>query len=55
MKWFKRFFHCCILLEKSAKGVTGMILKCKECKRRFKIEWDDYVKMHKGVKLPDKD
>jgi len=51
MNIFKRLFHRCILLERSCKGVTGMILKCKECGRRFKIEWEDYVTMHKDIKL----
>jgi hypothetical protein len=37
-----KFFHQCLLLEKSCRGVTGLILKCKECDRRFKIEWSDY-------------
>ena len=45
------WFHRCIILERSSKGLTGMILKCKDCGRRFKIDWDDYKKMHKGVKL----
>ena len=35
----------CMILEKSCKGVTGMILKCKNCGRRFKILWEDYAKI----------
>lgn len=38
-------FCRCIFLEKSCKGITGMILKCKDCDRRYKILWDDYNTM----------
>ena len=49
----KYMFHRCVLLKRSSKGITGMILKCEVCGRRYKIQWDDYQEMHKDVKLPD--
>ena len=51
MNIIKKLFHRCHYLERSCKGITGMILKCKECDRRYKIEWGDYEEMHKDVKL----
>jgi hypothetical protein len=48
--WYRAIFHKCFLLERSCKGINGMILKCKECDRRYVIQWEDYKEMIKGVK-----
>ena len=47
--------HGCVILKKSSKGITGMILKCEECGSRYKILWEDYKEMHKGVNLGEEE
>lgn len=51
MKFISKLFHRCFLLERSCKGINGMIMKCTECERRFVIRWEDYKEMHNGVNL----
>jgi len=56
MKFIKRLFHHCLCLELSCKGISGLILKCKDCGRRYAIKWDDYKKIKDVLsnKLPSK-
>lgn len=49
MSFFERLFHKCFLLERRCKGISGMILWCHKCERRFVITWDAFNEMNKGV------
>jgi len=41
-KWiFHVCFNKCFYLERSCYGVTGIILKCSECGKRFKVGYKD--------------
>lgn len=51
MNIIRKLFHKCFLLERSSKGIEGMILKCKECNRRYVVKWHDYKMMDNDVSL----
>lgn len=48
--WFKKCKH--VYFVWSCKGVTGGILKCKDCGKRSIILWDDWNDVvNKNTKL----
>ena len=51
LKWIllKLTFHQCFDLKISSKGMTGIILKCDLCERRYKIRWDDFTEIYKDA------
>ena len=49
--WARKTCCRCFHLERSSKALTGMILKCKNCERRFKVSWSDYKSMHRDVNI----
>ena len=49
MTFFQRLFHNCLCLEFSCKGVSGVILKCKDCGNRYAIKWEDFEVLRKEM------
>ncbi len=50
-KWIllKLTFHRCFNLKISCRGITGIILKCDICERRYKIEWCDFSEIYRDA------
>lgn len=51
LKWIllKLTFHQCLNLKISSKGMTGIILKCDLCEKRYKILWEDFPEIYKDA------